>query len=460
MQLTSDHFYKYLSCPNWVYRDLSESKTLTKLEQRLVIDGLLPEMNRKILESRGYDEVDEEDHEEAFARTLELMEKGVERILHGALVHGRYVTRPDVLERVEGRSRFGDYYYVACDIRRSRKTRRDAEIVGVFHAEVLSLIQITRPNQGYVMDPDGLVRGFLIDDVEGEYHLTLVKLEDVLAGAEPREFLSSSCKNSPWFHECRFTAESCDSVSRINRIWEEEVEMLERAGYKKVSQMAKVKLSTLEKNIPLMSYERLSLLHRQAKSLVSGEVDVVEPVSLPTSKCTLYFDIESDPLRDLEYLFGVLEDDGQKETYHSFLAKGPGEEKEAWEKFLEFVSKHSDAPVYHYGWYEIEVVRRLAQKYGSEEKLVESLLSRMVDLLGLIRSSVIFPLSFYSLKDLAAYIGFTWRNPEASGVGSVLWYEDWLAFSDEKKLRSILEYNEDDTVATFQLKRWLEINAK
>ena len=91
--------------------------------------------------------------------------------------------------------------------------------------------------------------------------------------------------------------------------------------------------------------------------------------------------------------------------------------------------------------------------------LVEVLVKRMVDLLGLVRPKVIFPLSFYSLKDLAAYAGFSWRNAEASGAGSILWYEDWLAFGDQKKLDDIVEYNEDDVRATFVLKKWIEKNA-
>src|SRR3989338_7213504 len=211
------------------------------------------------------------------------MEQGVPRILHGALVHGRYVSRPDVLERVEGRSRFGEYYYVACDIKRSHKIRREAEIAGVFHAEVLGLMQGTRPTQGYVMAPDGSVQSFLVDEIEGEYHLTLLRLEETLAGGEPMHTLSSRCKRSPWFAQCREGAQTCDSLARINRIWVEEVEMLSRAGYKRVSQLAKVKFETLLKNVPSMNRDRLQFLHRQAKSLAFDKHDLVEPVTLPSA---------------------------------------------------------------------------------------------------------------------------------------------------------------------------------
>ena len=463
-KITAQHFYEYLSCPAWVYRDRDEKKALSALERRLQVDGLLPDVKRELLKARGFDEVDEEDHDEAFANTLELMEKGVQTILHGALVHGRYVSRPDILERVEGRSRFGNYYYIACDIKRSRKVRRETMVTGVFHAEVLALVQSSRPNQGYVMDPDGIVQSFMIDEVEGKYHLTLHHLERVLAGEDPGELLSSRCKNSPWFGDCKKTAESCDGLSRINRIWEEEIERLENAGYKTVNGLAKAKLETIEKKVSSMNRDRLSFIHRQAVALVSGKHDVVEKVNLETADTELYFDIESDPLRDLEYLFGILEVKKDKlgrtrKKYYSSIAKKPGDEKIAWERFVEFMEKREGAPVYHYGWYEIEVVRRMARKYNTDQEFVEKLLSNMIDLLSIIRPAVIFPLSFYALKDLAVYAGFSWRHPELSGINSILYYEDWLAFNDHKKLQDIVDYNEDDVIATYELKKWMEKNA-
>lgn len=456
MSRIHDHyFYQYLTCPNWVYHEREDVRSLEALERRLLMDGLLPDYTRTLLSERGYDEVDEEDHEEAFARTVELMERGVPRILHGALVSGAWVSRPDVLERVEGRSRFGSYYYVACDVKRSRKLRRETEIVGVFHAELLALIQGVRPTQGYVMDPDGNVQSFLIEDTEGAYHLALLGMKETLAGATPREFLTSRCKQSPWFHVCKQTVESCDGLSRINRIWEEEITLLERGGYKKVSQIARARLETLQQHVPEMSTERLAFVWRQAKALVSGTHDVVGVIQVPQVDTEYYFDIEADPLRDVEYLFGVLEVEGGVETYHAHVARNPSEEGEAWKAFLEHMGRVPDAPIIHYGWYEVEVVRRLGQKYGTDQAVLEGVLARMVDLLAIIRPAVIFPLSFYSLKDLAAYVGFSWRNPEASGAGSILWYEDWLAFGDQEKLQSILEYNEDDVRATWTLAEWL-----
>ena len=458
--VTGNHFYRYVSCPSWVYRDAYvDAKELHPLLHALHEQGLLPEVKRALLEGRDHEEVDVEDHDEAFVRTLALMKSGVQTILHGALVHGRYVARPDVLERVEGRSRFGDYYYVACDIKSLRKLRRDVMFSGAFSADVLHLIQGVKPNQGYMMTPDGLVLSFVLADVEEEYHLTLHRIERILAGEEPSEFLTSRCKATPWFSDCKGSVEGCDDLSRINRIWREEATRIKEAGYETVDAFAREKPNRLPDRIPNIDAVRLRLLHAQANVLVAGRHRVLGPVTFPKAPVELFFDVEADPLRDLEYLFGVLAVRDREETFHPFLAKTPREQKDAWEQFVNFVASERGMPIYHWGWYEVDVVRRLGAKYDTAPDVIEEIIERMIDLLALLRPNVLFPLSFYSLKDVAGYTGFSWRAPDASGANSVLWYEDWLAFEDEAKLRKILEYNEDDVRATAHVKAWVEREA-
>jgi len=130
-----------------------------------------------------------------------------------------------------------------------------------------------------------------------------------------------------------------------------------------------------------------------------------------------------------------------------------------WAEFVQFIERHIDAPMYHYGWFEQEVVRRFGAKYGIGEIAREALERNMIDILYVVRPAVIFPLSFYSLKDIAGYIGFQWRAEDASGANSVIWFEDWLKKKTPKLLQKILEYNEDDVRATYVLQRWVRENA-
>ena len=178
-------------------------------------------------------------------------------------------------------------------------------------------------------------------------------------------------------------------------------------------------------------------------------------IELPSAQdVELVVDIESDPLRNLHYLIGVLKIKDGEQSYHSFFAKDESEVEGMWRDFISFVQKYPESPIYHYGWYETDVFRRMMEEFDASDSVREQLTSKMVDILPAFRESVIFPLPFYSLKDIAKYLGFNWRTADASGLDSVLWFHDYQATDDSAALQKIMDYNEDDVIATWHLIKW------
>ncbi|MFH1738492.1 MAG: ribonuclease H-like domain-containing protein, partial [bacterium] len=49
---------------------------------------------------------------------------------------------------------------------------------------------------------------------------------------------------------------------------------------------------------------------------------------------------------------------------------------------------------------------------------------------------------------LAYYLGFNWRDTSPSGANSIEWYHRWIESGDPSIRQRILDYNEDDCVAT------------
>ena len=451
----SEHtFYQYLKCPSWVAHDAKTGHLDDALRRRLQTDGLLPEVERRMLASRKAVEILEEDMDDAAVRTLEEMTHGTQTIYRAVLSHDRFVGRPDILERVEGKSRLGSYYYVACDIKRSRHLKEEYKLQGCFYAEILGLVQGRKPVQGYVMRPNGEIEGYLLQDSASRYHLTLDAIERILEGDLEPHFLTSDCKQSPWFHECKKDAVVCDDLSRLNRIWRSEVGEFKAGGFATVTDLAAIHPDLLASRVTGVSQERLQFLHLQARALAEKRHFILRPVDLPATDMALVVDIESDPLRDAHYLFGVLEVNGQHATYHKFLAKDPKDEQQAWEQFITFVRGYIGTPIYHYGWSEQDVFRSLGEKYGTDREVLTMLEEQSIDILMRLREAVVFPLSFYSLKDIAQYIGFRWRHDDASGLNSVLWFEDWLTSGNQQALQDVIDYNEDDVRATWALRNW------
>ena len=460
--ITEKTFYQYLKCPHWVYFDTHASETRPHeiLMAKLQDDGLIEQKERELLSDRqDLVEVTAEDPDEAFRQTLAFMREGRQTIYHGVLLESHWVGHPDILEKVEGRSRLGDYYYIASDMKRSRFLRDDHKFQGCFYAELLERVQGVKPVQGYVVTPDREILSYLIEAFEAEYELTLTEIEKIVAGQRPAHFVTSGCKQSPWQKECQGESETCDDLSLLNRVWREEVYALEEAGVKTIAELALKSVPQLERLCPDVSSNRLEIMRDQAIAIKERRHIIRHGVELPEADVELFFDIESDPLRDFDYLFGVLKVTAAGEEYISFFAQSPAQEANMWAEFVHFIERHIDAPMYHYGWFEQEVVHRFAAKYGIGEIAREALERNMIDILSVVRPAVIFPLSFYSLKDIGEYIGVEWRAEDASGANSVLWFEEWLQKKTPKLLQKILEYNEDDVRATYKLQRWVREHA-
>lgn len=453
--VTEQSFYKYLKCPAWIWREAEAGEDIREpLLQKLQDEGLLEEKERELLKNRPFVEVNLDDMDEASVKTIEYMKQGKETIYKGTLMHGHWVGRPDLLERVEGESNLGGWYYVAVDIKRSHHLKDEYKFQGAFYAELLARIQGVKPVQGYVMHVNGAVDSYAHDEFESEYDLTLESIERILNGEREPHFLTSQCKQSPWFFECHRDTQACDNLSVLNRIWRSEAHALENAGIDTLSKLADAPVDALKK-VPGLTMDRLYLLQQQAIAIADHKVVRLGDVDLPAEDgVALVIDIESDPLRDVDYLFGVLVASKESQTYHPFVAKDPKEEESNWLAFVNFLKEYAGATIYHYGWYEIDVFRRLSERYGAPDEVKRMFEEQMIDVLTRMREKVIFPTPFYSLKDIAKHLGFKWRSDDASGVNSVLWYQDWMQTKDESILKKIVEYNEDDVLATWFVRNW------
>lgn len=457
-QITESSFYQLIKCPNWVYFDAHclEPRPHDPLLYKLMEEGLIDEHERAAISDRvDVAEVTAEDPDDAFRQTLAFMREGRRTIYQGVLVDRHWVGHPDVLERVEGKSSLGDYYYVAADVKRGREVRDEYKFQGCFYAELLSKIQSTKPVRGYVITPDGTTLPYEIEAFEAQYKLALDDIEAIVAGKRPVHFVTGACKQSPWFSECKKESHACNELSALNRVWNEEVLRLKDAGVETIDALAGKSIHDLRRMCPDLQAGRLEMMRDQAVAIRDNCHLVRKSADFPESPIEIFFDIESNPLRDFDYLFGVIVVQKGKEKYTPFLARKPEDEASMWKEFVGFVESHLDVPMYHYGHFETDVINRFAAKYGCSDLVRDALRTNMIDVIEVVRRSVVFPLTFYSLKDIAAYVGFRWRTEDASGANSVLWFEEWMRTGDKKTLDKILDYNEDDVRATRVVKDWL-----
>lgn len=464
-RLTGEHFYKFFQCPHWIWYDLYGDKTkmgkTPALMDMIQRDGLQHE--QEAIKSRKFEEIKPElyrDLDEAFVATLELMKQG-KNIYHGVLMDAHWVGMPDLLEArpVEKgmKSAFGDHYYVVYDIKSGIEMKDEYKFQIAFYSLILERLQGVLPHEAYIINGSGEERSFVLDDFLDYFHFTRERIEEILDGQKPAPFLKSSCKQSPWFALCMEETKGCDDVSLIHRLSQADQRRLYDLGIHTVKDLATANVDELVAKVEDWPFDKALRFHNQATVLMTGEPMILRQPELPDVKNEVYFDIESDPTEEIDYLLGVLvkQRNGHSE-YRTFWAEDKQDEERIWREFLDFLDSLDDFVIYHYSQYERQVFHRFGQQYGISLALDEKFKNNALDLLKIVADTAILPLYFYSLKDVARFLGFQWQSEDAGGAESVVWYNDWLKKGDKKIKEKIIRYNEDDVRATLFVKEWLE----
>jgi predicted RecB family nuclease len=457
------------------------------------------------------------DWEAGQAATLELMQDGVEYIRQGVLLVNSHewsenipefptnqgytlLSRPDLLMKQSGSSRFGDWMYVPANLELGKRPKQEYQVVAAFHAQVLEIVQGVAPDIAWLKLRTKDI-GYEVDLLKWTPQMLdiLAEMIAALESPEPPEVFISrqKCTLCHWYSECYAIAQSQKHLSLLPGVSPLRYTQLQALSITTLETLANTSPNTLENLLGFDSEVASKLVVQAQSALQSRPFMLPEPplgvqdllnrersqfsgsrrvevksgmlrererlqASLTESlKSTppieIYFDIEAQPDLNLDYLLGVLVVDTQTKTeqFYSFLADKPEDEELIWQQFLDLVWQYPEAPIYHFCVYEFDTVKRLAKLYKTHPSLVNPVLNRFVDVYEQLTQTVALPIESYALKAIARWMGFEWRNPEASGAKCIYWYDQWLETGDRTLLEIIQLYNEDDCRATHSVKEWL-----
>jgi uncharacterized protein len=406
--------------------------------------------------------------ETAEAATLELMQQGVEYIHQGVLLANysegyTLLSRPNLLIKQPGQSRFGEWLYVPANIELGKRPKQEYQVTAAFHAKVLGIVQEVAPETA----------SLILRTKEKSHAVDLLKwtpqmqqiLEEFIEVLEspdaPEVFISrQKCSLCHWYSHCYAIAQSEKHLSLLPGVTPIRYTQLQALDITTLESLSNTSPTVLE-NLLGFDSDIAPKLVVQAKSALEKRPFIL-PYPLPTEDITytapieIYFDIEAQPDLDLDYLLGVLVVNRQTNTeqFHSFLAEKPEDEELIWQQFLDLVWQYPEAPIYHFCVYEFDTVKRLAKLYRTPHSSVRPVLSRFVDVYEQLTQSVALPVESYALKAIARWLGFEWRDKEASGAKCIYWYDQWLQTGDHSLIEMIQRYNEDDCRATLKVKEW------
>lgn len=426
--------------------------------------------------------------EKSVQQTVDAMQAGHPVIAQAALRDGRWSGRADVLLRVEANSALGDWSYEVVDTKLSRETKGGTIIQLCLYADLLSRIQGRDPDFIHVVAPwqDYVPQRFRYADYAAYFRSVKSAAEADLGAEQLKETYpdpKSHCDVCRWQSECEKRRRDDDHLCLVANISKGQIKELQAHGIRTLEDLARAPsplvLGTALGRLP--AYEKVKAQAEiQARARESGErqyelLDLIPDAGLSAlpqpSDGDVFFDIESDQFvgeSGLEYLFGyVYRNDDDELTYRYEWAFKPSEEKEMFERFVDFVTerrkRYPHMHVYHFAPYEPSALKRLMGRFASREDQVDNFLREgvFVDLLAVVRNGVRASVESYSLKKLEPFFGFERKVSlhEANVALTQLTHHIELDHSGAlatETMSIVQRYNADDCYATAALRDWLE----
>ena len=226
----------------------------------------------------------------------------------------------------------------------------------------------------------------------------------------PPVILNRHCPLCPFRTECRAKAEADDDLSLLDRMTPKAIRRYHKKGIFTVTQLSYLfRPRRRRRGTGASPAFKLEL---QALAIRTGKIYLQTPPGVVRKPVEFFLDIEGIPDEQFHYLIGVLVRRGDERTVHSFWADSMEDEPRIWGELRALLDADPDAPIIHYGSYEPRAIARMGQRYGTD---VETYLRRMVNLNEEVFGRVYFPVRSNGLKDIGAFLGASWAEPDASG---------------------------------------------
>ena len=477
--ITASMLYDLVACPHRVSRDLFGDPS--KREEVNVFIKLLWErgtlFEKETINNLSISFLDLSFHQgdEKERRTEEAMNEKTPLIYGGRISADDLLGDPDLL-RFEGNG------YVPIDIKSGSGEEGDEENVkpkthyavqlGVY-VDILERKGLSVGRRGYIWDVHGEEVVYDFDILLGKRNPQTLwtKYQECLL--EARSIVSNrggtlaaygaSCKQCHWLTACLGDLSKSDDLTLIPELGRAKRDILV-SQIPTISDFANVDISDFIEGtksvFPGIGLETLEKFSRRARIVKGTDPQplILSPISFPQADLEIFFDVETDPLRDICYLHGLIErrlTEGSQEKYIWFFAEDPTPEaeEEAFRNAWEYFSSLTSFVMYYYSKYERTSLRKLQKRFPHvcSESDVEALFdpATAIDLYyDVVKKKTEWPTIDYSIKTLAKYLGFGWRDTHPSGAASIEWYHRWVENHDQDVKQRILIYNEDDCLAT------------
>ncbi|MBT3865337.1 TM0106 family RecB-like putative nuclease [Candidatus Peregrinibacteria bacterium] len=494
MHITASQLYNYIQCPHRVWRDIYGPQDEKEKEANSFVELLWEkgvQHEEKIISRIGdFTDTSKGSLEERFEKTKEAMDNKTPLIYQGVIQHKNLLGIPDLLKKLP------DGNYIAVDIKsgsglegvdehegKEGKFKKHYAAQLCLYTDILNKLGYSNIKVGRIIDIHGEEVDYDLMSPRGkknpqtwwEFYEQIKKHVEFLMKNQYKNkpAMAGICKLCPWYKSCKKWCDETQDLTNIFYLGRSNRDVInDDLSINNIEEFLDLDIENIKKEkkkdksyLKGLGETSLSKYLRRADILINTKEPVAyEPIVFPEVECELFFDIEDDPTQEFVYMHGVYERRGGKERYVHFTAEkvNDEEEKRVWGDFWEYIKSlpKDNFAVYYYSHHEKTTYRKLQEQYSdviSMEEVEEFFENpNVIDLYKIVLKETDFPLGSYSLKAIANYMGFKWRDESPSGALSIQWFNKYIETGDKSILKRILEYNEDDCKATMVLKDGLE----
>ncbi len=482
--ITASMLYSLVSCPHRVTMDLfgdpAKRDPVNAFVELLWERGSAVERDRMATFDGEFVNLQPLTREDKERRTHEAMAAGAPLIYGGRIAAGDLLGEPDLLRKEVGG-------YVPGDIKSGAgeegggdededegRPKKTYAVQLALYADILERLGLSAGRRGFIWDVHGnevvydltQARGQRSPETWWDFYLAQLQAAREIAAKQAHTlpaYASGTCKLCHWYSACLQAVKDADDLTLIAELGRARRDvMIGEIGT--VAELAAIEPAAFirgKKTIfPGVGPDTLNKFHERARLLRQRDARpyLKAPVSLPAHDRELFFDIEVDPMRDLCYLHGFIERRGRNndlERFHGFFVEDLSEaaERAAFAAAIEFMRSSQPCAIFYYSKYERTIYHKLQAKYPDvcTAEYIDALFdpTDTVDLyFDVVKRCMEWPTSDYSIKTLAKYLGFQWRDTHPSGAASIQWFDEWARTGAAETRQRILEYNEDDCRAT------------
>ena len=474
-ELTAQNVSLYHSSPYSIYCERfvhpEHKDSLGPYRELLLERGI--EHEKRVLATRypGYPTITYRDASEGFIRLLEEMARGAEVICGLPLLFlpENLQGRIDVIEKCPGReSLFGGYHYVVKEIKLAAHIEENHILQAAFYTYLLSRIQGCLPDCFYVINRDLEEKEYCYGDYEERLQEAISGTRHILEGTEQPTPTYNGAP-WPWMTYTNHMALRLRDISLVCQVGPRMKEKLAARGLRKVWDLSSATPESLQ-GIPGVGRATAEKLIVNARAIQKREIIPLDRSALHFRDCPreLYLDLEgTDPsgeeegLEQVDYLIGLVICEADEVRYRPFMAWRIDEEKQMFREFVAFVTSLGDTVIYHWHNYERWHLKQLADRHGFNDVVEKEIFPRMVDLHRVATRAFAFPTPTNGLKDIAKHLGFRWRHDDVNALDAIAWYLRFQKDPDawRESVLAVVDYNEDDCMATKFVKEWLAARA-